>query len=327
MKQLDPLLDLNLDKGPDETFIPGELAGCLASKQIKQDPEGEQAKDREGQGQESLKVRRLSHSVGRQRNSDPWDDAKIFLISFEQVPVSSKDRIGDARNPVKELLFVENEEHILGDRRSAHPDDENSPCNHPVTFPPPEGQDFVDTGPNEGECSSLDPAQKAFYKEILQDGREKGTSLDHFTAAEIKGETLQPGSPEPEGDHQTESSCGEGFVKPLCHEGDAGLENTEGTTLPRRWLWEEGQILNQHLTHISEQKHPCPECGEQFHSRPLMVKRRMIHADVKLTERQDSCPGCEKSFAHQAIDTGERPGAATMCGRRFCKWIQPSQHR
>ncbi|XP_026542894.1 SCAN domain-containing protein 3-like [Notechis scutatus] len=300
MKQLDPLVDLNLDKGPDETFIPGELPGCLASKQIKRDPEGEQAKDWESPGQESLKVRRLSlsHSIGRQRNSDPWDDAKIFLISFEQVaeacrwpkaewmarllpaltgpareafngletvdqedygkvkaailrgaafkmeaqrqhfrqfryqevedprrvygdlrelcyrwlkpekhtkeeilellileqflailppeiqswirecdpenwvqttdlmedflmsqqeaemwkqqvPVSSQDRVGDACNPVKELLFVENKEHILGDWRSAHPDDENSPCNHPVTFPPPEGQDFVETGPNE----------------------------------------------------------------------------------------------------------------------------------------------------------------------------------
>ncbi|ETE57452.1 hypothetical protein L345_16832, partial [Ophiophagus hannah] len=162
----------------------------------------------------------------------------------------------------------------------------------------------------EGECSSLDPAQKAFYKEILQDGREKGTSLDHFTAAEIKEETLQPGSPEPEGDHQTESSCGEGFVKPLHHKEDADLENTEGTMLPRRWLWEEGQTLNQHLTHISEQKQSCHECGEQFHPRPLMVKRRMIHTDVKLTERQDSCPGCEKRFAHRAIDTGERPGVA-----------------
>uniref|UniRef100_A0A8C5RWU6 Uncharacterized protein n=1 Tax=Laticauda laticaudata TaxID=8630 RepID=A0A8C5RWU6_LATLA len=334
-----PLVDLNLDKGPDETFIPGELLGCLASKQIKQDPEGEQAEDWEGQGQESLKVKHLSHLVGRQRNSDPWDDAKIFLISFEQVaeacrwpkaewmarllpaltgsareafngletidqedygkvkaailrgaafkmeaqrqhfrqfryqevedprrvysdlrelcyqwlkpekhtkeeilellileqflailppeiqswirecdpenwvqttdlmedflmseqeaemwkqqvPVSSKDRIGDACNPVKELLFVENKEYILGDWRSAHPDDENSPCNRPVTFPLPEGQDFVETGPNEGsvdlelavhftegECSSLDPVQKAVYKEILQDGREKGTSL------------------------------------------------------------------------------------------------------------------------------------------------------
>ncbi|XP_058028171.1 zinc finger protein 483-like isoform X2 [Ahaetulla prasina] len=339
MKQLDPLVDLNLEKGPDETLVPGEFPGCLASKQIKPDPEGGQAKDWEGQGQESLKARRLPRSVGGQRNSDPWDDAKAFLISFEQVaeacrwpkaewmarllpaltgsareafhgldtrdqgdyekvkaailrwaafkmearrqrfrrfryqeiedpqrvyrrlrelchqwlkperhtkeqilellileqflailppeiqswvrecdpenwvqttdlredslmsqreaetwkrqvPVSSKDRIGDACNSLKEVLFVENEEYILRHRRSTHPDDENSPCSHPVSFLPPEGQDFVETGPNEGsvdfelavhftegECSSLDPAPKAFYKEILQDGREQGTSL------------------------------------------------------------------------------------------------------------------------------------------------------
>ncbi|XP_070792485.1 zinc finger and SCAN domain-containing protein 31-like [Pituophis catenifer annectens] len=488
MKQLDPLVDLNLEKGPDETFVPGEFPGCLASKQIKPDPEGGQAKDWEGQGQESLKARRLPHSVGGQRNSDPWDDAKTFLISFEQVaeacqwpkaewmtrllpaltgsareafngletrdqedygkvkaailrwaafkmeaqrqhfrrfryqeiddpqrvyrrlrelchrwlkperhtkeqilellileqflailppeiqswvrecdpenwvqttdlrgdflmsqqeaetwkrqvPVSSKDRIGDTRNPVKEVLFVENEEHIFRDRRSTHPDDKNSPYSHPVSFPPPEGQDFVETGPNEGsvdfelavhftegECPSLDPAPKAFYKQILQDGREQGTSLDQLTATEIKEETLQPGSPEMKGDHQTESSCEEGFVKPLLQKGDANLENTEGTTLPRKWLWEDGQTLNQHLTHISEQ---CPECGEQFYPQPLMIKRRMTHTDVKPTEQHNvhaketffSCPGCEKGFFVQ-----ERPGAPTGFGRRFREWIQPSQH-
>ncbi|XP_026542898.1 zinc finger protein 154-like, partial [Notechis scutatus] len=151
---------------------------------------------------------------------------------------------------------------------------------------------------------------------------------DHFAAAEIKKETLQLGGPEPEGDHQIESSCGEGFVKPFRHKEDADLENTEGTTLHRRRLWEKGQTLNQHRTHISEQKQSSPECSEQFHSRPPLVKRRTIHFDVEPTERQD-VPSCEKSFfAHRAIDLErERPGAAAMGGRRFREWIQPSQHR
>ncbi|XP_058028170.1 zinc finger and SCAN domain-containing protein 31-like isoform X1 [Ahaetulla prasina] len=489
MKQLDPLVDLNLEKGPDETLVPGEFPGCLASKQIKPDPEGGQAKDWEGQGQESLKARRLPRSVGGQRNSDPWDDAKAFLISFEQVaeacrwpkaewmarllpaltgsareafhgldtrdqgdyekvkaailrwaafkmearrqrfrrfryqeiedpqrvyrrlrelchqwlkperhtkeqilellileqflailppeiqswvrecdpenwvqttdlredslmsqreaetwkrqvPVSSKDRIGDACNSLKEVLFVENEEYILRHRRSTHPDDENSPCSHPVSFLPPEGQDFVETGPNEGsvdfelavhftegECSSLDPAPKAFYKEILQDGREQGTSLDQLTATEIKEETLQLGSPELEGDHQPESSCEEGFVKPLLQKGDTELENTEGTTLPRRWLWEGGQNLNQHLTHVSEQ---CPECREQFYPQPPMIKHQRTHTDEKSTEQHNvhtkeeisiSCPSCENSFFAQG-----RPGTPKGFGRHFREWIQPSQH-
>ncbi|XP_013914140.1 PREDICTED: uncharacterized protein LOC106542825 [Thamnophis sirtalis] len=86
MKQSDPLMDLNLEKSPVEAFVPGEFPGFLASKQIKRDPEGGQDQDWEGQGQqESLKSRHLPHSVGRQRNFDPWDDAKSFLISFEQV--------------------------------------------------------------------------------------------------------------------------------------------------------------------------------------------------------------------------------------------------
>ncbi|KAM3845065.1 uncharacterized protein M6D78_002908 [Vipera latastei] len=59
---------------------------------------------------------------------------------------------------------------------------------HPVSLP--EGQDFVEAGPTEEsvdfelavhfteeESSSLGPAPKAFYKEILQDGREKGRFL------------------------------------------------------------------------------------------------------------------------------------------------------
>ncbi|XP_070592674.1 zinc finger protein 721-like [Erythrolamprus reginae] len=494
MKQLDPLVDLDLGKGPEETFVPGELPGCLASKQIKRDPEGGQAKDWEGQGQESFRGRRLPNSVEGQSNSDPWDDAKAFLTSFEQVaeacqwpktewmaqllpaltgtareafngletgaqkdygkvkaailrgaafemeaqrqhfrrfryqevedpqrvyrrlrdlchrwlkperhtkeqilellileqflailppeiqsrvrecdpenwvqttglredclmsqqeaetwkrqvPVSFKDGIGDARNPEKEVLPVENEERILRDRRSTHPDYEDSPCSQQVFYPPPEGQDFVETAPNEGSVdfelavhvteklkhSSLDPAQKAFYKEILEDGREQETSLNHFAATEIKEETLQPSSPELEGeDHQTGSAREEGFVKPLPQEGDDDLENTEGTTLPRRWLWGEGQTFNQHLTHISEQ---CPECGEQLHPQPPITKHQVAHTEVKSTEHHNvqtsfSCPGCEKSFfAHRTIDTAEESGAAAVCGRRFRQWIQPSQHR
>ncbi|XP_039201272.1 zinc finger protein with KRAB and SCAN domains 7-like [Crotalus tigris] len=491
MKQLDPLMDLNLGKA----FVPGEFPGCLASKQIKRDPEGGQAKDREGQGQDSLMARRLPHSVGGQRNSDPWDDAKTFLISFEQVaeacqwpkaewtarllpalsrearevfnglesgdqedygkvkaailreatfkmeaqrqhfrqfryqevedprrvyshlrelchqwlkperrtkeqivellileqflailpaeiqswfwecdpenwvqttdlakdflmsqpeaktwkrqvPVSPKDRIGDARNPVREVPFVENEEHILRDWRSTHPDNENSPCNHPVSLP--EGQHFVETGPTEEsvdfelsvhfteeESSSLDAAPKAFYKEILQDGREKGTSLDHLTATAIKEETLQPGSLELEGAHKTQRSCGEGLVRPLFQKGDTDLNNPEGRTLPRRWLWEQGQTLNQHLTHISEQKHSCPECGERFRHQPPTVQHRMIHTDIKPKAHRDvhtkdktsfSCPGVEKSFTRQTIDTGERSAARSACGRRSREWIQPNQY-
>ncbi|KAM3845490.1 zinc finger protein 202-like [Vipera latastei] len=56
------------------------------------------------------------------------DLAEDFLMSQReaktwrrQVPISPKDRIGDARNPVKEVPSVEKEEHILGDWRSTHP--------------------------------------------------------------------------------------------------------------------------------------------------------------------------------------------------------------
>ncbi|KAM6471885.1 uncharacterized protein PHA67_002562 isoform 3-T3 [Liasis olivaceus] len=338
-KQPDPLADLTLKQVPGEMFVPGELPGCPASKRIEQDPEGGQAKAWEGQWQEFLKARDLPRSGGVQRDSGPWDDAKTFLISFEQVaeacrwprgewaarllpalsgeakvafngletgdqedygkvkaailrgaalkmeaerqhfrqfryqeiedprrvyshlrelchqwlkperhtkeqilellileqflailppkiqswvrecgpencvqtaalaedflmsqqeaetwkwqvPVSSKDRIGNPRKPVKELLFVEAEEHIFTDPGSTHPDDENRPYSHPISLPPPEGQEFVEAGPTEGsvdfelavhfpegELASPDPALRALYKEILQDGRGKGTSL------------------------------------------------------------------------------------------------------------------------------------------------------
>ncbi|XP_063152372.1 uncharacterized protein LOC134492132 [Candoia aspera] len=298
MKQSDPLVDLNLKKVPDETLVAGEPPGGLVLKWIEQDPEGGQPKEREGQWQEFLKARNLPHSVGLQRDSGPWDDAKAFLISFEQVaeacqwpraewmarllpalsgeakeafngletgdqedygkvkaailrgaalkmeaqrqhfrqfryqeiedprrvyshlrelchqwlkperhtkeqilellvleqflailppeiqswvrecgpencvqtavlaedflmsqqgaetwkwqvPVSSKDEIGNPHNPVKELLFVKAEEHILTDPGSTHPDDENRPCSHPISLPPPEGQEFVEAGPAE----------------------------------------------------------------------------------------------------------------------------------------------------------------------------------
>lgn len=124
-------------------------------------------------------------------------------------------------------------------------------------------------------------------------------------------------------------------MRPLFQKGDADLDNPEGRTLPRKWLWEEGQTLNQHLTHISEQKHSCPECGERFCHQPPTVQHRMIHTDIKPKEHQDvhtkektsfSCPGIEKSFTHQTIDTGERSAARSACGRRSRERIQPSQH-
>ncbi|KAM6471883.1 uncharacterized protein PHA67_002562 isoform 1-T1 [Liasis olivaceus] len=495
-KQPDPLADLTLKQVPGEMFVPGELPGCPASKRIEQDPEGGQAKAWEGQWQEFLKARDLPRSGGVQRDSGPWDDAKTFLISFEQVaeacrwprgewaarllpalsgeakvafngletgdqedygkvkaailrgaalkmeaerqhfrqfryqeiedprrvyshlrelchqwlkperhtkeqilellileqflailppkiqswvrecgpencvqtaalaedflmsqqeaetwkwqvPVSSKDRIGNPRKPVKELLFVEAEEHIFTDPGSTHPDDENRPYSHPISLPPPEGQEFVEAGPTEGsvdfelavhfpegELASPDPALRALYKEILQDGRGKGTSLDHVSATEIKEEMLQPASPELVGAHKTllERSCGEVSVKSLLQKGDADLENTQGRKPPRRWLWEEGQTFNQHLTHRSERKHSCPECGKQFYYQAQMVKHQMIHIDIKPMEHQSvhakgetsfSGPGCENfqrqgsHLAHQAIDTvtsffAEHPYRFTM---------------
>ncbi|XP_063152379.1 zinc finger protein 271-like [Candoia aspera] len=197
----------------------------------------------------------------------------------------------------------------------------------------------------EGEWASLDPARSALYKEILQDGRGKGTPQDHITATEIKEEMLQPASPELVGAHKTllERSCGEVSVKPLPQKGDADLENTQGRKLPRRWLWEEGQAFNQHLTPRSERRRSCPECGKQFHDQAQAVKHQMIHNDLKPVELQSvraeeetpfNCPGCKTSFPRQgnllmrqAIDPGERLFARAECGRHFHEWIPPNQHQ
>ncbi|XP_054831571.1 zinc finger protein 1 homolog [Eublepharis macularius] len=66
----------------------GDFPSCIASEWVKQDPEGGQSKEWEGQWQEFLKA--LDYPPSRWRNPQakdpgPWDDAKAFLASFEQV--------------------------------------------------------------------------------------------------------------------------------------------------------------------------------------------------------------------------------------------------
>ncbi|XP_060094606.1 paternally-expressed gene 3 protein-like [Heteronotia binoei] len=65
----------------------GDFPRCLASKWLKQDLEEGQIKEWEGQWQEFLKTLDCPPGWGNPPAKDPgpWDDAKTFLASFEQV--------------------------------------------------------------------------------------------------------------------------------------------------------------------------------------------------------------------------------------------------
>ncbi|XP_042306498.1 zinc finger protein 1 homolog [Sceloporus undulatus] len=94
MEPPSPPTDLTLEKATrkgtsaNPTDRAEELPWCLAPKRVKQDPDGRPAKEWEDQWHKFLRALDPLHLVWgapQLRDSGPWDDAKAFLASFEQV--------------------------------------------------------------------------------------------------------------------------------------------------------------------------------------------------------------------------------------------------
>ncbi|XP_053149335.1 uncharacterized protein LOC128343928 [Hemicordylus capensis] len=73
-------------------------------------------------------------------------------------------------------------------------------------------------------------------------------------------------------------------------------------------------------THMKKKPCKCPDCGQNFNNRSVLINHQRIHTG----EKPYKCSDCGKSFrqqsqlvSHERIHTGEKPYACTDCGKSF----------